>query len=113
MSGVMKIVLLTLCVLAAASIAAADQTWTGEISDSACGANHEAAAEGADRMSNRECTLACVRGGSKYVLLSGGAVLAIANQDFGALAAKAGQTVKVTGALNNGAITVTKIDNPD
>lgn len=91
----------------------ADQTWSGEISDSACGIHHEEAAEGAGKLSDRECTLACIRGGSKYVLVSAGKVLPIANQDFAGLAANAGQTVKVAGTLQNGTLTVTKIDKAD
>ena len=68
--------------LTAATPFAAQQTWTGQISDSLCGAKHEEAAEGEGKMPDRECTLACVRGGSKFVLVvDGGKVLQIANQD--------------------------------
>ena len=58
---------------------AAEQTWSGKISDSACGAKHEEAAEGQGVMADRECTQACVRGGSKYVLVVDGKALQIAN----------------------------------
>ena len=92
---------------------ASEQTWTGEISDSACGAHHEEAAEGAGKMSDRDCTLACVRGGSTFVLVSGGKSIPIANQNFAGLPASAGHSVKVTGTLENGAIAVTSIDNTD
>ena len=41
---------------------AADQTWTGKISDSMCGAKHNTAAEHAGKkMSDRDCALACVK----------------------------------------------------
>lgn len=96
-------------VLSAGRLGAAEQTWTGELSDSACGAKHEEAAEGAGKMSDRECTLACVHGGSQYVLVSDGKVYKITNQSFGALAENAGKTVKVTGELKDGAITVSRI----
>jgi hypothetical protein len=117
----MKALILACCVaclvcsyrFGAASAAELEQTWTGEISDSACGAQHEEAAEGAGKMSDRDCTLACVRGGSKYVLVSGGKTIPIANQSFATLPASAGHSVKVTGTLENGAIVVTRIDNPD
>jgi hypothetical protein len=92
---------------------AGDRTWTGQISDSACGIHHEETAEGAGRLSPHDCTLACVRGGSKYVLVSAGTVLPIANQDFAGLAESAGRTVKVAGTLQNGALVVTKIDKAD
>ena len=92
--------LLAAALLAAPSGAfAAEQTWTGKISDSACGAKHEEAAEGQGVMADRDCTQACVRGGSKYVLVVDGKVLQIANQDNKDLATHAGHTVKMTGEL--------------
>jgi len=91
---------------------AAEQTWTGNISDSACGAKHEEAAEGQGKMPDRECTQACVRGGSKYVLVADGKVVQIANQDNKELATHAGHRVKVTGELKGNAITVSKIEMP-
>jgi hypothetical protein len=91
---------------------AAEQTWTGQISDSACGAKHEEAAEGQGKMADRDCTIACVRGGSKYVLVSDGKVFQIANQDNKDLAAHAGHTVKMTGEMKDNAITVAKIEMP-
>jgi len=89
---------------------AAEQTWTGNISDSACGKKHEEAAEGNGVMPDRECTQACVRGGSKYVLVVDGKVFQIANQDQKDLATHAGRHVKVTGELKGNAITVSKIE---
>jgi hypothetical protein len=91
---------------------AADQTWIGQISDSACGAKHEEAAEGQGKMPDRDCTQACVRGGSKYVLVSNGKVLQIANQDNKDLATHAGHTVKLTGELKGASVTVSKIEMP-
>ena len=89
---------------------AAEQTWTGKISDSACGAKHEEAAEGQGVMADRECTQACIRGGSKYVLVVDGKVFQIANQDNKDLATHAGHAVKLTGELNGNAITVSRIE---
>ena len=89
---------------------AAEQTWNGKISDSACGAKHEEAAEGQGVMADRDCTQACVRGGSKYVLVVDGKVFQIANQDLKDLATHAGHAVKMTGELKGGTITVTKIE---
>ena len=89
---------------------AAEQTWSGKISDSACGAKHEEAAEGQGVMADRDCTQACIRGGSKYVLVVDGKVFQIANQDNKDLATHAGHAVKVTGELKGNEITVTKVE---
>jgi len=96
--------------IAPAFPSAAEQTWAGKISDSACGAKHEEAAEGQGVMADRECTQACVRGGSKYVLVVDGKVLQIANQDNKDLATHAGHAVKITGELKGSAIVVSKIE---
>ena len=89
----------------------AEQTLTGQISDSLCKAKHEEAAEDQGKMSDHDCTVACVKGGSKYVLLGAdGKVYDIANQDFKDLEKSAGRTVKMTGELKGSSITVSKID---
>jgi hypothetical protein len=98
--------------VASSTLFAAEQTWKGQISDSACGAKHEEAAEGQGKMPDRECTEACVRGGSKYVLVVDGKVLQIANQDDKDLATHAGHAVTVTGELKGSAITISKITMP-
>jgi hypothetical protein len=89
---------------------AAEQTWSGKISDSACGKKHEETAEGNGVMPDRDCTEACVRGGSKYVLVVDDKVFQIANQDHADLAKHAGHAVKVTGEMKANAITVSKIE---
>jgi hypothetical protein len=89
---------------------AAEQTWTGQISDSACGKKHEEAAEGQGKMPDRDCTLACVKGGSLFVFVSDGKVYQITNQQNADLTAHAGHTVKLTGDLKGDAITVSKIE---
>lgn len=89
---------------------AAQQTWTGQISDSMCKAKHEEAAEGQGKMADRDCTLSCVRGGSKFVLLADGKVLQIANQDNKDLATYAGQMVKMSGELKGDVLTVRSIE---
>jgi hypothetical protein len=93
----------------AAPLRAAEQTWTGVISDSACGLTHEAAAEGADKMTDQDCTLACVKGGSAYVFVSDGKVYKIANQTVDGLAAHAGKTVQVTGEMEGGSVRIAQI----
>lgn len=92
---------------------AAEQTWTGKISDSNCGASHKAAIEhGGKKMSDAECTKACVKGGAKYVFVHKGKVIPIANQDYSGLEEHAGQTVNLTGEMTAGNITVSKIEMP-
>jgi len=91
---------------------AAEQTWKGQISDNLCGAKHEEAAEGQGKMPDRDCTLACVRGGSKYALVVDGKVFQIANQDFADLQTHAGHPVTLTGELKGQTITVSKIVMP-
>jgi hypothetical protein len=91
---------------------AAEQTWKGQITDSLCGAKHEEAAEGQGKMPDRDCTLACVRGGSKFALLVDGKLYQIANQDFADLKTHAGHEVQLTGELKGQTITVTKIVMP-
>jgi hypothetical protein len=102
--------LISVALLAGTSLSA-EQTFTGQISDSLCKAKHEEAAEDQGKMSDHDCTVACVKGGSKYVLLgSDGKVYDIANQDFKDLEKMAGQKVKMTGDLKGNAISVSKID---
>ncbi|HEX3645993.1 MAG TPA: hypothetical protein VHT95_10310 [Vicinamibacterales bacterium] len=98
--------------LAGGQAFAGEQSWTGKISDSACGAKHEEAAEGQGVMPDRDCTQACIRGGSKYVLVVDGKVFQIANQDNKDLATHAGHLVKMTGEMRGSAITVSKIEMP-
>jgi hypothetical protein len=104
------LLLCTALLLAPAVSSAAEQTWTGKIADSACGAKHEEAAENEGVMPDRDCTQACIRGGSKYVLVVDGKVFQIANQDNKDLATHAGHAVKMTGELKGNAITASKIE---
>ena len=101
-------------ILGAIGASAADQTWTGRISDSMCGVKHNTAAEhGGKKMTDRECTLACVKDHSaKYVFVSNGKVYNVSNQDFAALQEHAGHTVKLTGEMSGDTITVSKIVMP-
>jgi hypothetical protein len=85
-------------------------TLTGQISDSLCKAKHEEAAEGQGKMADRDCTLSCVRGGSKFVVLVDGKVIAIANQDNKDLTTFAGQMVTLQGERKGDAITVAHIE---
>ncbi len=104
-------VVATMMLVGASGAFAADQTWTGKISDSKCGATH-AADEHGKKMTDRRCTEACVKGGAKYVFASKGKVYQIANQDDADLAMHAGHTVRLTGEMKGDNITVSKIQMP-
>ena len=88
-------------------------TWEGQISDSACGASHnKMLSSHADLKTDRDCTLACIKGGSKYVFVTEGKVYKIDNQTFADLEKQAGEKVKLTGDLKGDTITVSKIAKP-
>jgi hypothetical protein len=92
-------------IFAAFPVLAAQQTWTGQISDNMCGANH--AAMGDMGKNPKECTAGCVKGGSKYVFVANGKVFEIANQSYGELSKAAGQNVSLTGDLASDGKTIT------
>lgn len=96
-------------VFLAAGSGAAEPSWTGVIGDSMCGASHSMDG-GGNEMSDAACVISCVKGGEKYVLVSEGKSLEIANQDFAGLAAAAGTQVLVEGETEGGRIRVTKIE---
>lgn len=91
-------------------LAAAPETWTGQIGDSMCGAKHKPM--GNMKMADRECTEMCVKAGAQYVFITGGKVFKIADQKDKALALHAGHTVLLTGELKGDTITVSKIEMP-
>ena len=111
-------ILLTVAILFATTLVLpAEQTWSGDISDSRCGAMHEEDADAAGGGKQgvppeRECTLACIKGGSKFVFVVDGTVYQIVNQKDPALETHAGHTVKLTGELKGNTITVSKIEMP-
>ena len=85
--------------------AAKPQTFTGEVSDSMCGAKH--------MMDNKaECTRTCVNKGSNYALVVGDKVYTLNTTDKTALDklnTLAGEQAKVTGTVNGEAIDVSKV----
>jgi len=84
------------------SFAAAGQTFTGEIGDSMCGAKHMMPG------SKKDCTMECVKGGAKYILIDpSGKVYQLSDQKKPE--AFAGSNVKVTGTLKGDTITVASI----
>ena len=107
-----KALFFSVLVLSLASMAfAADQTWAGKISDSKCGASHSSMEHDGKKMSDRQCTAACIKGGAKYVFVSSeGKVYDVDNQDFAGLPVHAGHSVNLTGAMTGDTIHVSKIE---
>jgi len=93
---------------------AADETWTGKISDSMCGGSHAKmmSAHTDAKMTAHDCTNACVKACAKYVFISNGKTYNIANQEDADLQVHAGHTVLLTGSMDGDTITVTKIVMP-
>jgi|SRR5579863_2563 len=91
---------------------AADQTVTGVLTDSMCTTNHAKMQKGANKMSDHDCTVACVKMmGQKYVLAAGDKVYQIENQNFAGLEKNAGGMVMATGQVGSDgkSIKVTKL----
>jgi hypothetical protein len=97
---------MALSALSVGGVFAADQTWTGAISDKLCRGNHKAM--GAN-MVDRDCTQACTKGGTPYVLVTDGKVYQLTNHEAD-LRTHAGHTVKLTGELKGDSIRVSKIE---
>ena len=88
----------------AAPAKAAPQTFAGTIGDSMCGAKHMMPGASA-----KNCTLECVKGGAKYILIDPkGKIYQLSDQNKPE--AFAGAKVKVTGTLKSDSITVTSIE---
>ena len=99
-----------LIVCASTVPAAAQQTFTGRLSESMCGASHQSRTS-AGALTDRECLLACVNALAKYVLVDrNNEVMPIANQDAMGLPFYAGRPVKITGERRGDAIFVTKVE---
>ena len=91
---------------------AAEQTWTGKISDNLCNASHTKMATGVfPPFEDPQCVLECAKAGGKFVFVDNDEKsLQIANQDFEDLKKHPGVLVTLTGELKGDTITVTKIE---
>jgi hypothetical protein len=88
----------------------AQQSFTGRISDSTCGAAHQAKAS-SSRLTDRQCLVACINALARYVLVDpSNRVVPIANQDAMGLPLYAGRPVKLTGEMKGDAILVTRVE---
>lgn len=84
------------------SMSALAATWKGTVSDEMCNTKHEAATA-----SDIACAQKCVKMGSPAVLVVGGKVFKIANQD--AVKDVVGHKVEVTGTLTGDTIHIDKV----
>ena len=89
-----------------------EQTWTGKISDSMCNAKHAGGEHDGKKMTDAECTRACIKKGAKYVFVSEDKVYQLANQHSKTIASHAGEDVQLTGEIKGDTITATKIVAP-
>ena len=79
------------------------KTYVGSIGDSMCGAKHMMPGE-----SDKDCTLGCIKEGSKYILIDpSGKIYQLSDQKTPEQFA--GGKVKVTGTLSGDTIAVTSI----
>lgn len=87
---------------------AADQTWTGTISDAMCGKSH--GARGGTMEKDHDCAVKCAAKGG-YVFVAGDKIFKFddASQKMKDLETHAGHKVDVTGTMKGDTITVTKV----
>ena len=86
----------------------AARTFTGEIMDSACAkaGNHDAGFKMSNTNTPKDCTLACVKSGSKFVLYNSTKKAAYELDDQEKPKDFAGQKVKVIGTYNSATKTI-------
>lgn len=89
-------------------VIAADQTWSGTLSDKMCGADHKAMGS---KLADRDCTLSCTKDGTPYVLVSGDKIYRLTGHE-GDLKTHAGHAVTVIGELKGDTIRVSRIEMP-
>jgi hypothetical protein len=110
MKKVLGVIVITWVTVASSQNRENQQVWNGRLSDSMCGASHQAMAA-ARNLSERDCLFECIKALAKYVLVDDKQqVIPIATQDLGGLPLYAGRPVRITGTLKDGAIVATKIE---
>lgn len=85
-----------------------DRTFSGEIMDSACAnmGNHDAGYKMSNTHTPKDCTLECVKSGSKFVLYDASTKTTYQLDDQQKPKGFAGQKVKVIGTYNTGTKTI-------
>ena len=88
------------------------QTWSGVLSESKCGASHQAIAASLG-ITERECAFQCLKSLAKYVVVDEQRnVIPIVNQDFAGTPFRLARPVRVTGVLTDKGIVVSRIEPP-
>lgn len=87
---------------------AAEQTLSGTLSDTMCGADHSHMGA---KMSDRDCTQACAAHGGQYALVSSGKVYKLTDHASD-LKTHAGHAVNLTGDVKGDTIRVSKVEMP-
>ena len=84
------------------------QTFNGEIMDGACASmgNHDAGYKMSNTHTPKDCTLDCVKAGSKFVLYNSASKTVYQLDDQQKLRDFAGQKVKVVGTYDTGTKTI-------
>jgi hypothetical protein len=98
-------VALAIVIMCAAPLVAAEQTWTGAVSDAMCGADHS---KMGTKLPAHECTLTCAKKGVAYALVADGKVFRLTGHESD-LGSHAGEHVSVTGELKGDTIRVAKV----
>ncbi len=89
---------------AAQPAATQEQTYEGMVTDTHCGARHDAAIG----MGSSDCTRACVHAGAQFALVNGDKIY-ILHGDLETLKRSAGQRSVIVGILNGDTIAVSSI----
>jgi hypothetical protein len=90
---------------------AADQTWTGSLVDASCYLKDGAAmASGNNHMGMKDCGTVCLKMGQPAGILTPEKKLILLIVPSPSVAEYVGEPIRVTGALKNGAIVVSKFE---
>ncbi len=111
---ILRVIAVAACLGASASgqTPSAPQTWSGVISESKCGASHQGMAAAAG-MTERACAFHCLKGLAKYVVVDDQQkIIPIANQDFAGIPLRLARPVRITGALTDRGIVISRIELP-
>jgi hypothetical protein len=106
--GIAAVVLLASTFSFTVPARAADQTFTGEIMDSACAkaGNHDAMINSGKMKDAKSCTMGCVKGGASYVLYDAAKKTVYMLDDQTKPADFAGAKVKVMGTYDKATKTI-------
>ena len=98
--------------LGSTPLAQEPRTWSGVLSESKCGASHQAIAASTG-MTERECAFHCLKSLARFVVVDEQKnVIPIANQDFAGIPLRLARPVRVTGVLTDKGIVISRIEPP-